>query len=412
MRVLFLAAALATTASLTAACQDSEVAQAREECQRLASSPDEANNSVGVRVDKIDVEKAYGPCSRIAMSAHATAIDYYRLGRVAYAKKSDMEAVKWFRKAADQDYVLAQYILGVLYANGEGVSKSTSTAVEWYRKAADQGYVNAQFKLGYLYYEGEGVANEQHPKGGDQSLAAAADFLGVISDGEGVAKNASTAAEWFRKAADHGEPGSQYYLGVMYSNGEGVPKNGSIAADWCRKAADHGLADAQYGMGIMYANGEGVPKSISTAAEWFRKAADQDHADALLELGVLEWNGDDYPQDRERGLEHLRRSAALGNAKAKENLKVAAGSDALDAYAKNFGSFGKFLAGVARQHAASGYYDQDASGASQYDRDAAEVNAEKAARQREQDEQKQRNDDNMEQICQVSGEHFNGLTCY
>jgi hypothetical protein len=70
------------------------------------------------------------------------------------------------------------------------------------------------------------------------------------------------------------------------------------------------------------------------------------------------------------------------------------------------------LAGVAKQHARDGYYDKDTTGTSQYDRDAAEVNAEQAARQREQDEQKQRNDDNMEQFCQASGEHFNGLTCY
>ena len=33
----------------------------------------------------------------------------------------------------------AQFNLGVMYANGDGVPKDAAEAVKWYRKAADQG---------------------------------------------------------------------------------------------------------------------------------------------------------------------------------------------------------------------------------------------------------------------------------
>ena len=52
--------------------------------------------------------------------------------------KDYVEAVKWCRKAADQNNAPAEYSLGACYANGEGVEKDDVEAVKWLRKAADQ----------------------------------------------------------------------------------------------------------------------------------------------------------------------------------------------------------------------------------------------------------------------------------
>ncbi|WP_295388321.1 tetratricopeptide repeat protein, partial [Thiolapillus sp.] len=54
------------------------------------------------------------------------------------------EAVKWYRRAAEQGYALAQYNLGVIYNNGQGVQQDKKEAVKWFRKAAEQGYASAQ----------------------------------------------------------------------------------------------------------------------------------------------------------------------------------------------------------------------------------------------------------------------------
>ena len=51
----------------------------------------------------------------------------------------------------------AQYNLGYMYANGEGVPENDKTAVMWYTKAAKQGDASAQYNLGIMYYSGDGV---------------------------------------------------------------------------------------------------------------------------------------------------------------------------------------------------------------------------------------------------------------
>ena len=52
----------------------------------------------------------------------------------------------------------AQYLLGVMYGDGQGVAQDYAAAASWYRKAADQGYAAAQYNLGGMYYNGQGVA--------------------------------------------------------------------------------------------------------------------------------------------------------------------------------------------------------------------------------------------------------------
>jgi TPR repeat protein len=47
-----------------------------------------------------------------------------------------------------------------MYNNGEGVVKDDKQAAAWYRKAAEQGHIDAQYNLGLMYSTGEGVAQD------------------------------------------------------------------------------------------------------------------------------------------------------------------------------------------------------------------------------------------------------------
>jgi hypothetical protein len=71
----------------------------------------------------------------------------YKLGLAVH---DDAEAVRWFRKAADQGLALAQDNLGGMYASGRGVPQSDAEAVKWFRKAANQGLALAQNNLGFM----------------------------------------------------------------------------------------------------------------------------------------------------------------------------------------------------------------------------------------------------------------------
>ncbi|MBR4182103.1 MAG: sel1 repeat family protein, partial [Candidatus Methanomethylophilaceae archaeon] len=49
------------------------------------------------------------------------------------------EALKWYRKGAENGNSYAQTNLGHLYSQGLGVEKSDEEAFGWYLKAAEQG---------------------------------------------------------------------------------------------------------------------------------------------------------------------------------------------------------------------------------------------------------------------------------
>ena len=66
------------------------------------------------------------------------------------APKNNVEAVKWYRKAADQGYATAQHNLGVVYADGQGVPQDDVMAYMWYNLAAAQGLEAAKHNKGVL----------------------------------------------------------------------------------------------------------------------------------------------------------------------------------------------------------------------------------------------------------------------
>ena len=52
-------------------------------------------------------------------------------------------ALKLLRPLAEQGHAEAQYNLGVMYRNGQGVPHDDAEAVKWYRLAAEQGYASS-----------------------------------------------------------------------------------------------------------------------------------------------------------------------------------------------------------------------------------------------------------------------------
>jgi TPR repeat protein len=94
-----------------------------------------------------------------------------------------------------------------MYERGRGVAQDYAEAVRWYRKAAEQGHANAQFNLGNMY------SNLQFNLGN------------MYFDGRGVPQDYAEAVRWYQKAADQGVPEAQFNLGLMYERGRGVPRD-------------------------------------------------------------------------------------------------------------------------------------------------------------------------------------------
>ena len=81
--------------------------------------------------------------------------------KLTWRRIHDAEAVRWFRLAAEQGDASAQFNLGGMYANGEGVLEDDTEAVRWFRLAAEQGHAGAQSSLGFMYDYGQGILEDE-----------------------------------------------------------------------------------------------------------------------------------------------------------------------------------------------------------------------------------------------------------
>jgi hypothetical protein len=72
--------------------------------------------------------------------------------------RDEAEAAKWFRLAAEHGDATAQFNLGVMYSEGQGVPQDHAKAAKFYRSAAEQGNPQAQYNLALWYAEGDGGA--------------------------------------------------------------------------------------------------------------------------------------------------------------------------------------------------------------------------------------------------------------
>ena len=166
----------------------------------------------------------------------------------------------WWRKAAEQGYAQAQYNLGVMYAEGEGVTRDYEKVVEWWQQAADQGFADAQYNLGWLYYYGEGVPTGLSKSGcfgikkllGKTITLLRLGWVSCLPRGYGVRQDDEKAMEWYQKAegqikkdAERGDDYAQYTLGWLYAQGGGANPSMQQAIKWLRKAAEQGSSFAQ-----------------------------------------------------------------------------------------------------------------------------------------------------------------------
>jgi len=99
----------------------------------------------------------------------------FRDGVVAYQQQNYTLALQTWLPLAKDGHVLAQTLIGSMYAYGEGVAQNDQEAFKWLSRAANSNSAQAQYNLGILYEEGIGVT-----------------------------ANNDLAKKWFKAAADQG----------------------------------------------------------------------------------------------------------------------------------------------------------------------------------------------------------------
>ena len=94
----------------------------------------------------------------------------------------------------------------------------------------------------------------------------------MYANGRSVQPDLAQAVQWYRKAADQGNAGAQYALGVMYDLGRGIARDYSQAVLWYRRAAEQGSGSAQLNLGLSYRDGQGVAQDDVEALVWLNLA--------------------------------------------------------------------------------------------------------------------------------------------
>ncbi|MCB1774635.1 MAG: sel1 repeat family protein, partial [Gammaproteobacteria bacterium] len=165
-------------------------------------------------------------------------------GHTATFNPDQLRAEAAVRKAAKAGNAEAQFRLGVMYGNGDGVALDHDQARDWFERAASQGHENALITLAWMYANGTGVAVDE-----------------------------DRARELYLEAARRGSAKAQYVVATMYRFAQyGIGKDMQAAVEWYLKAADQGMPTAQFALGKMLMEGRGVVRDDAAALQWLSLA--------------------------------------------------------------------------------------------------------------------------------------------
>ena len=121
------------------------------------AGPFEVGQAAYLRGDYATALRLWLPLARqgILAAQHNVAVIYDSGGRGV--PRDEVEAVRWYHRAAEQGSASAQNNLGAMYSAGRGTPQDFVEAVRWWRSAAEQGHAAAQFNLGQSLFYGRGV---------------------------------------------------------------------------------------------------------------------------------------------------------------------------------------------------------------------------------------------------------------
>lgn len=173
-------------------------------------------------------------------------------------KKGAISALQF---AAENGHALAQWKLGRMYAEGDGVEEDDVKAFDYFSRIA-----NAHADDRPDTMEARFVAN---------AFVALGNYLLVGIPNSTIGADPARAREMFVYAASYfGDPDAQYNLARLYLDGTGVARDPRQAARWLGLSANKGQRQAQALLGQMLFAGKDVPRRPARGLMWLFLACD------------------------------------------------------------------------------------------------------------------------------------------
>ena len=197
--------------------------------------------------------------SAMASAAPLSAMDAFRSGAQSLKAGDTVKAIHSLEYAAEQGHPGAQWKLGRMYADGDGVAHDDLKAFDYFQRIANSHaddspdmpqsrfVANAFVALGHYYLTG--IPNSD-----------------IKRDPDRAREMFSYAASYFR------DPDAQYNLARLYLDGTGAPHDPRQAARWFGLSAHKGKCEAQAMLGAMLFAGDHVPRQAARGLMWLALA--------------------------------------------------------------------------------------------------------------------------------------------
>jgi uncharacterized protein len=190
-----------------------------------------------------------------------TPVEAFRWGAQALRMGNIPPGVRALEFAAAHGHPIAQWKLGRMFADGDGVAQDEQRAFEYFREVVD--------------------AHADDSPGTPVAFIVANSFVSLGTyylDGiphSDIKADPEHAREMFAYAASYfGDRDAQYQLARLYLDGTGVPRDPRIAARWLNLAADKGQHEAQAVLGDMLFKGTEVQRRAALGLMWLTLARD------------------------------------------------------------------------------------------------------------------------------------------
>ena len=266
------------------------------------------------------------------------------LGGGEGVKRNADQSVIWLQKAADQGYAPAITNLGFFYLEQSHFDQDYKLALDYFLRASNLGEDDAQLEAARLYTLGRGgirkdiiqadawltvlseegmspkdlgipqleayftnddrrdvaqmverfqmgIVQNLTPLAEKDDAKAAFDIARIYFKVNGHTRDVDKGVQWYRKAAELGQPMAEYILGQFYVAGKYLPQDLPTAAQWFTKSANQGNALSAYALGVLYLAGAGVDKDPVVATKWLKLAAKNGSSAALDMLRGNSVNG-------------------------------------------------------------------------------------------------------------------------
>jgi len=178
-----------------------------------------------------------------AAAARGDAKAQTQLGASYISSGNHDEAVKWFRRAAEQGDTEAQYWLGnhllarmsQVAKDKEAAARESREAVKWLTMGATKGHPPSQFQLGRCYEGGAGVKADKieayylASKHGSMSAKTSLDRLILNFTSEEIAEGQNRADSFVVGKAPSDEPRKQAILGELTLKAIAGPEQNRVA---------------------------------------------------------------------------------------------------------------------------------------------------------------------------------------